>query len=744
LLVRLLICPDLEEWILMMRFPILPIPILPMLLLALTACQGTAVPVTTVPVTKPIPQTEPITDPKPVPVKEAISGTVGLGSSINLNGSGLAAQGQSAQGQSVQGESDVIPGRVILEFKPGLRTQSFSPLQARAQGQTRNLEPVRALAQGATLYALSGATRSETVQAAQTLAARSDVLYAEPDRRIHALQTSSLAAVTPNDPLFVDAWWLSGNLGSLNAVNAWKTSTGLTSTGLNGSGLGETVIAVIDTGVALNHPDLQDKILPGYDFISNVTIAADGDGRDANPDDPGDEGLTFHGSHVSGLAAASSNNSQGMTGVSWGSRLLPVRVLGVGGGAISDFVDAVIWSAGLPVAGVPTNLHPATVINASLGGEGTCSSATQTAIHRAIQAGSSVVVAAGNDQQQDAWNANPGNCDGVITVGASEPGGAFASYSNKGARLDLIAPGGSPAQGLTSTVKTTSGAFGYAIKSGTSMATPLVSGTVALIKSVNPNLTPAQIRTVLASSLQPMPGCPLPDADTCASGLLDAARALEITKALPAGAQADFDLQVARPVVANTSGTQAIQVPFQVITSNGFIEAINWSFEPNSSGITGSFANPSSTAGNTLTFNTLTLNTGAATPGTYTVRIKGSNATGTISRSSRLLVRVLAFNPPSLNNVQIKAFYLLGTSGFDSSKSKQVSIGNTTTGAFSVDGLEVGEYRVTAWKDMDANGTINAGDWYGVYQQAGLVARVKPPVATVKITLEVFSGSNGP
>ncbi len=121
-------------------------------------------------------------------------------------------------------------------------------------------------------------------------------------------------------------------------MNAWKISTG---SGSTGSGLGETVIAVIDTGIAVNHPDLQAKILPGYDFISNGTNAADGDGRDSNPDDPGDANNTFHGSHVAGLAA-SSNNGIGMTGVSWGSRLLPVRMLGLDGGAISDFIDALL------------------------------------------------------------------------------------------------------------------------------------------------------------------------------------------------------------------------------------------------------------------------------------------------------------------------------------------------------------------------------------------------------------------
>jgi serine protease len=691
-------------------------------LIFLAACQT--------PVSKPIE-----TVVKPAPITHPISGTVSIGASFT-----------SSSLPSLN-DADVIPGRIILEFKPGLRLQSLSPLQARVQGQTRTLIPVRLLAQGATLYGLPGATSSETVRAAQTLNTRTDVLYAEPDRHLHALQTSqtsSLAANAvepPNDPLFPDAWWLTANPGSLNALNAWQISTGSGT----GPGLGETVIAVIDTGIAVKHPDLQAKILPGYDFISDSTNAADGDGRDSNPDDPGDAGQSFHGSHVAGLAAASSNNGIGMTGVSWGSRLLPIRMLGFDGGTLSDFIDALLWSAGLPVAGVPNNQHPATVINASLGGSGSCSSATQSAIHRAIQAGSSVMIAAGNEAQ-DAWASSPGNCDGVITVGASESGGALATYSNTGARLDVIAPGGSAAKGLTSTIKTPTGQFGYGVKQGTSMATPLVSGTVALVKSVNPNLTPAQIRSIITSSIQPLLGCSPSSTGTCASGLLDATKALQATKALPLAAQADFDLQVSTAIVGNSSSTATINVPFQAIAWNGFTQAITWTFEPASSGIGGSFVTPSSSSG---TANTLTLNTATTKPGVYTVRIKGSSGAGAnlISRSAKVLVQVVGVNPgpvtppkpnpPSLKDVKISAFFMVNDTQFDSSKIKD-TFSDPTTGAFSLNDLEDGAYLVSAWKDIDGDGKISFGDGYGIYRQVGSIARVKPPFANVSIQLEKY------
>ena len=193
---------------------------LAILTLVLAACQT--------PVGKPV---ETVVEPAPIthPITHAIFGTVSIGTSFT-----------SGSNPSSANDSDVIPGRIILEFKPGLRLQSLSPLQAKVQSQTRSLEPLRLLTQGATLYELPGATSSETVRAAQTLNARTDVLYAETDRRLHVLETSggpqtfslkANAVEPPNDPLFPDARWLTDNPGSLNAVNAWKISTGSGSTG---------------------------------------------------------------------------------------------------------------------------------------------------------------------------------------------------------------------------------------------------------------------------------------------------------------------------------------------------------------------------------------------------------------------------------------------------------------------------------------------------------------------------------
>ena len=199
--------------------------------------------------------------------------------------------------------------------------------------------------------------------------------------------------------------------------------------------------AVIDSGVLPGHPDLAPKLLPGYDFVE-ADFSGDGDGRDGDPTDPGG---SFHGSHVAGTAAAATNNGVGVAGVSWGARLLPVRVLGVeaGAGTLADAIDGILWSVGASVPGVPRNPNPADVLNLSLGGPFLCSQAQgfQEAFYRAAAAGASVVVAAGNDND-DASYFTPSSCGGVLVVGATTFRNERAPYSNFGARLDVMAPGG--------------------------------------------------------------------------------------------------------------------------------------------------------------------------------------------------------------------------------------------------------------------------------------------------------------
>src|SRR5690606_7514122 len=125
---------------------------------------------------------------------------------------------------------------------------------------------------------------------------------------------------------------------------------------------------------------------------------------------PQDSGSSWHGTHVAGTIAAVTNNGIGVAGVAYNAKVVPVRVLGKCGGLTSDIADAIVWASGGSVTGVPSNPYPADVINMSLGGGGSCSSTTQAAINTARSNGTVVVVAAGNENT-NASNSNPANCN---------------------------------------------------------------------------------------------------------------------------------------------------------------------------------------------------------------------------------------------------------------------------------------------------------------------------------------------
>ncbi len=380
-----------------------------------------------------------------------------------------------------------------------------------ARGKGLAVQHVRRMGIGADVIRTSrGLDRVEAQQLMQELASDPNVEYVEVDQLMQI-------ALTPNDTNYASQWHYFEATGGLNLPTAWDRATG--------SGV---VVAVLDTGYVA-HSDLAANIIAGYDFISDTTVAGDGNGRDNNPADPGDyyqgQGSSWHGTHVAGTIAAVTNNAKGVAGVAYNARVQPVRVLGRGGGYTSDIADGIIWASGGTVSGVPANATPADVINMSLGGSGSCGTTTQNAINGAVSRGTVVVVAAGNSNA-NVSGFNPGNCNNVISVAATNRTGARASYSNYGTLIDVAAPGGEGGTaGVLSTLNSGTqgpGTENYAYYAGTSMAAPHVAGVVALIQSVATK-TPAEIEAILKSSARPLPGA---CSGGCGAGIVDANAAL--------------------------------------------------------------------------------------------------------------------------------------------------------------------------------------------------------------------------
>jgi serine protease len=349
-----------------------------------------------------------------------------------------------------------------------------------------------------------------------------NVEYAEPDRIMRH-------TFTPNDTRYNEQWHYFEATAGINAPAAWDKATG---TGV--------VVAVIDTGYR-PHADLAGQFLQGYDFIGDTFVSNDGNGRDTDASDPGDwinagecgpgdpaafEASSWHGTHVSGTIAAVTNNANGVAGIAFNAKIVPARVLGKCGGYTSDIADAIIWSSGGSVSGVPANANPAKVLSISLGGIGACDNTTQNAINSARSRGANIIVAAGNENH-NASQDSPANCSGVVTVAAVGRNGGKASYSNFGATVEVAAPGGSGgANSVLSTLNagtTTPGADSYALYNGTSMATPHVSGVVALMLSAKPTLTPDQVLSMLQSTARAFPAT----CSQCGAGIVNASAAVD-------------------------------------------------------------------------------------------------------------------------------------------------------------------------------------------------------------------------
>lgn len=361
-------------------------------------------------------------------------------------------------------------------------------------------------------------------QALEKLRADPLVEYVALDYRRHPHVTN------PNDTLFRGQWYLQDTEpSSVNAINAWDRELGV-------SGV---VVAVLDTGILYDHPDLGrgdrgGKLLPGYDFVTGVLQANDGDARDADPSDPGDwindsdrtntafddcdvTGSSWHGTRVAGMVGALTNNSAGVAGLSWNSFILPVRVLGKCGGNDSDILAGMRWAAGLRVNGIPDNPTPARILNLSLGATSACQPTYRDVIQELTARKVLVVISAGNE---GTMVSSPGNCPGVAAIAAIRHAGSKVGFSNLGPEVAIAAPGGNCVNinggpclfslDTTSNNGTTSPGthiFTDQINSnlGTSFSAPIVSGIAALMLSRNHNLSTAQMLARLREGAQAFP-----------------------------------------------------------------------------------------------------------------------------------------------------------------------------------------------------------------------------------------------
>jgi serine protease len=677
------------------------------------------------------------------PPRGSISGQVGFSLGATQTGSEIRVIARPFAQTSA---ADFVPGEVVVKFRPGVSLQTVHSLQVAGVG----LQRVEDLDNQGMMLLRVAASKPQTLEVVRALSRRADVLYAQPNYIRQAFKT-------PNDTFYNLQW----HYPAISLPAAWAIEDGVDPI---------VVVAVIDLSIVGAHPDIPQPIL-GYDFISNPQIANDGGGRDPDPEDTGNvapgappEALSgYHGTHVAGTVAAATNNNLGVAGVSWGARLLHLRALGVGGGSDADIIAALRWAVGFSVAGVPANPNPAAVVNLSLGGRGACAPAWQDAINQAnAQPQRPIIVVAAGNSAENAAGFTPASCSGVITVGATETRGFRSFYSNYGARIDVMAPGGDVtvdrnndryADGVLSPLKDDNPApgespFFYGFMQGTSMASPHVAGLVALTKARRPTLTYPEALDILKSTAVPLSGAsctgrpsdqipasfPTLAGSDCGAGLVNAQAAVSA-----AGAVTPSYTLVLTPTSAilSPTTTSSVDVTVGIARVGGFADAVSLTLSGAPARVTGTFT-PSSTTGNTSTLRLQA--TGSPAPGTYSLTINASG--GGINRSVGLALTLGAgAPPPTVQGTMVFALFIAGND-IDVNRSKVVEITQTgQTAPYQIDDLERGEYIVVAWKDVDGNRDVTPGDYIGGFTNpAGDLLLVRPTANNINVTLTVVQG----
>ena len=400
---------------------------------------------------------------------------------------------------------------LLVKFKKGVSAETIDAITARLNDRVEDR-----IENDPGLEAIDDLDNADVGELVKTYSAMPEVEYAEPNYEI-SLEASSYALVRPTDPRFGDQWALlnSGQRGGkegadINAMRAWAVTTGSD----------KVVVAVLDSGVDYTHEDLAPNMwtrpagLAPYhdDELGTIDDENGFNALDANSDPMDENG---HGTHCAGIIGAEGSNDIGISGVNWKVRIMPLKFMNAGGfGTTKDAIEAINYVIDRKKAGVNVR-----IISASWGSTQR-SRALEDMIRKAYENDILFVAASGNSSTNNDRNPHfPSsyNVPNVVSVAALDRNDQLASFSNYGVKSVAIA---APGVDILSTWLGNQ----YEEKSGTSMATPVVSGVAALIVAQHPHISVDELRKRLLESVDPIPAL---KGKVATGGRIDAAKAVE-------------------------------------------------------------------------------------------------------------------------------------------------------------------------------------------------------------------------
>ncbi|MDM8568561.1 S8 family peptidase [Thiotrichales bacterium HSG1] len=615
--------------------------------------------------------------------------TIGQNTSINTTGMRLS--------------DNFVPNEAILQPSPSIQSlDNRFTIQSSDQSRRMLVKLNSFTTQSNSKKFISTELESRYNTLMEIKRLRKDGIKANPNYKWNLFST------TPNDTLYKYQW----NHSIIELPQAWDFTVGSST----------VTVAIPDTGVLLGHPDLENKLVPGYDFVRSRYSEVDSErGIDSNPNDPGDQlpgGSSFHGTHVAGIIAAQSNNNKGITGIGWNTSIMPLRALGKGGsGTEYDIEQAIRYAAGLPNDSNTVPTYPADIINLSLGG-GAFSEGTQVLMDAVWNAGVIVVAASGNENTDTPMF--PASLDSVISVGAVDINKRLASYSNYGSHLDIVAPGGDntpdingdgnpdgiiSTMGVNSSDKRLQLEYSYNYALGTSMAAPHVAGIISLMKAVNPNLTPQDVDNLITKGqITDDLGVKGRD-DKFGYGLINARKAVLAASNLYTGtpSQVTSPFLVANPKSLNFGINTTSTILSLTNQGDGDLEIIDISDDSN--GIL-------SISGNGLGNYTVFVDRNLLSFGTYTATI---TVTSNVNVVKIPIIFQVNNNSDSNGDAGLHYVLLIDQGSLETIQQIETEINNGSY-RFRFDNVPPGEYIIVSGSDFSNDGFIcDEGDACGAF-----------------------------